>query len=197
MSPMQPTHDEWAYRVSEAGVWINPPASLLRAHPEDRAALTGALLRELASGPLLVRGYALDPPPLLKQLQQARLSIQSHSAAEPGCMWIDARCDPDRLPDALISSWGVALPDWVCVQPAVLPLQWSALLSERMQQVTPMVDPGGGIFALAPAATLPADGLLAYGIDEGTVVARPEPARAVAALEQLAQARGYQLTLLA
>ncbi len=173
--------------MGDEGVWLFPPDPLLRVHPEARAPWAARVIRALTSSPLLIRTYTLDQSRLLAHLQVASQSVRpAPGSASPGG-WVDVVCTDDTQLPALLTSWGVTVPGWICVVPAALSEDWTSLLDNRMQRI------GETIENLPRADRLPDDQALVYAIDESIVIARPSPDAALAALARLAVTNGYLL----
>lgn len=179
--------NEWRYRIADEGAWLFPPDPLLRVHPEDRASWATEIVRTLAQLPLLIRTYALDPLRLQDRVLAARQPVRlAPGNTSPGG-WVDVFCGIDALLPALLVSWGVSVPGWICVVPTTLTEGWTALLDDRARRI------GGDIDCLPRAERLPDDHLLVYAIDESLVIARPQPDIALKALRRFADAQGYVL----
>jgi hypothetical protein len=169
------------------GVWLFPPDSLLRVHPEERAPWAARVIRALTPSPSLIRTYTLDRSRLLERVHAARQPVRlAPGGALPGG-WVDVVCADDTLLPALLTSWGVTVPGWICVVPAALSEDWTSLLDNRMQRIGEMIE------YLPHADRLPEDQALVYAIDESMVIARPSPDAALAALARLAVTDGYLL----
>jgi len=178
---------EWHYRMVGEGVWLFPPDSLLRVHPEERAPWAARVIRALTPSPSLIRTYTLDRSRLLERVHAARQPVRlAPGGALPGG-WVDVVCADDTLLPALLTSWGVTVPGWICVVPAALSDDWTSLLDDRMQRIGEMIE------YLPHADRLPEDQALVYAIDESMVIARPSPDAALAALARLAVTDGYLL----
>ena len=178
---------EWHYRMVGEGVWLFPPDSLLRVHPEERAPWAARVIRALTPSPSLIRTYTLDRSRLLERVHAARQPVRlAPGGALPGG-WVDVVCADDTLLPALLTSWGVTVPGWICVVPAALSDDWTSLLDDRMQRI------GETIEHLPHADRLPEDQAMVYAIDESMVIARPSPDAALAALARLAVIDGYLL----
>jgi len=178
---------EWHYRMVGEGVWLFPPDSLLRVHPEERAPWAARVIRALTPSPSLIRTYTLDRSRLLERVHAARQPVRlAPGGALPGG-WVDVVCADDTLLPALLTSWGVTVPGWICVVPAALSEDWTSLLDNRMQRIGEMIE------YLPHADRLPEDQALVYAIDESMVIARPSPDAALAALARLAVTDGYLL----
>jgi hypothetical protein len=177
----------WHYRMVNEGVWLFPPDPLLRVHPEARAPWAARVIRALTSSPLLIRTYTLDQSRLLAYLQASgQLVRPAPGGASPGG-WVDVVCADDTLLPALLTSWGVTVPGWICVVPVALSDDWISLLDDRMQCISETIE------HLPRADRLPDDQALVYAIDESIVIARPSPDAALAALARLAVTDGYLL----
>jgi len=169
------------------GVWLFPPDSLLRVHPEERAPWAARVIRALTPSPSLIRTYTLDRSRLLERVHAARQPVRlAPGGALPGG-WVDVVCADDTLLPALLTSWGVTVPGWICVVPAALSEDWTSLLDNRMQRIGEMIE------YLPHADRLPEDQAMVYAIDESMVIARPSPDAALAALARLAVIDGYLL----
>ena len=178
---------EWHYRMVGEGVWLFPPDSLLRVHPEERAPWAARVIRALTPSPSLIRTYTPDRSRLLERVHAARQPVRlAPGGALPGG-WVDVVCADDTLLPALLTSWGVTVPGWICVVPAALSDDWTSLLDDRMQRIGEMIE------YLPHADHLPDDQALVYAIDESMVIARPSPDAALAALARLAVTDGYLL----
>jgi len=178
---------EWHYRMVGEGVWLFPPDSLLRVHPEERAPWAARVIRALTPSPSLIRTYTLDQSRLLAYLQASGQPVRLAPGGAPPGGWVDVVCTDDTLLPALLTSWGVTVPGWICVVPAALSEDWTSLLDNRMQRIGEMIE------YLPHADRLPEDQALVYAIDESMVIARPSPDAALAALARLAVTDGYLL----
>ncbi len=179
--------NEWHYRIVDEGLWLFPPDPLLRVHPEERAPWAAQVIRALAQLPLLIRTYALDPIRLRDRVQAAHQPVHLAPGNAPPGGWIDVFCGDEALLPALLVSWGVSVPGWICVAPTAMTEGWTALLDDRARRI------GSDSDRLPRAERLPDDHLLIYAIDESLVVARPSPDTALNALKRLADGHGYAL----
>jgi len=177
----------WHYRMVDEGVWLFPPDPLLHVHPEERAPWAARVIRALTPSPLLIRTYTLDRSRLLERVHAARQPVRLAPGGAPPGGWVDVVCTDDTLLPALLTSWGVTVPGWICVVPAALSEDWTSLLDNRMQRIGEMIE------YLPHADRLPEDQAMVYAIDESMVIARPSPDAALAALARLAVIDGYLL----
>lgn len=164
-----------------------PPDPLLRVHSEERAPWAAQVIRALTQLPLLIRTYALDPLSLRDRVQAARQPVRLAPGNRPPGGWVDVFCGDDALLPALVVSWGVSIPGWICIVPTALAEGWTALLDDRAQRI------GDDVERLPRADRLPDDHVLVYAIDESLVIARPPPEVALKAIRRFADAQGYAL----